>query len=128
LTELRLIAIVDDDDAVRGATETLLRSLGYATRAFESAESFLQSSLLSEDVCLILDVQMPNTSGIELQAKLSDRGLDIPIIFITAYPNQADEARALNAGAIGFLHKPVDEQRLVECLYEALNRRMGPAV
>jgi FixJ family two-component response regulator len=70
---------------------------------------------------------MPNMSGVELQARLSDLGVDIPIIFITAYPNKTDEARALNAGATGFLRKPVDEQRLVECLGEALNKRRGPA-
>jgi FixJ family two-component response regulator len=127
LTDLSLIAIVDDDDAVRGSTETLLRSLGFATRTFASAESFLQSSLLSETICLILDVQMPNMSGVELQARLSELGVDIPIIFITAYPNKNDETRALNAGATGFLRKPVNEQRLVECLGEAVSRRRGPA-
>ena len=127
LTDPPLIAIVDDDDAVRGATEQLLRSFGFTTRTFASAESFLKSSSLSETICLILDVQMPKMSGIELQAHLSDLGVEIPTIFITAYPDKTDEARALNAGAICFLRKPVDEQRLVECLGEALNRRSGPA-
>lgn len=127
MTDPSLIAIVDDDDAVRGATETLLRSLGFATRTFASAELFLQSSLLPETICLILDVQMPNMSGLKLQARLSELGVDIPIIFITAYPNKTDEARALNGGATGFLRKPVDEQRLVECLGEAVRRRRRPA-
>jgi FixJ family two-component response regulator len=72
---------------------------------------------------------MPKMSGVDLQDHLSQRGIDIPIIFITAYPDETIKARALNAGAICFLHKPFDLQgrRLVDCLYTALNRGKGPA-
>jgi FixJ family two-component response regulator len=94
LTEIPLISIVDDDDTVRVATESLVRSLGFETRTFASAESFLQSSSLSKTQCLILDVQMPNMSGIELQDHLSQLGFEIPIIFITAYPDEAVRQRA----------------------------------
>jgi FixJ family two-component response regulator len=122
LTEIPLISIVDDDDTVRAAIESLVRSLGFKTRTFASAELFLQSSSLSETRCLILDVQMPNMGGIELQDHLSKLDFEMPIIFITAYPDESVRQRALQAGAVGFLLKPseVHGQRFVDCLHEAL--------
>jgi FixJ family two-component response regulator len=122
LTEIPLISIVDDDDTVRAAIESLVRSLGFKTRTFASAELFLQSSSLSETRCLILDVQMPNMGGIELQDHLSKLGFEMPIIFITAYPDESVRQRALQAGAVGFLLKPFEVygQRFVDCLQEAL--------
>jgi FixJ family two-component response regulator len=124
--ELSLIAIVDDDDSVRTATESIVRSLGQETRTFPSAESFLQSPFL-ETSCLILDVQMPKMNGIQLQELLLRLGVNIPIIFITAYPDETDKSRALQAGAVGYLHKAFDlEQRLVDCLNKAL-KCDGPA-
>jgi FixJ family two-component response regulator len=128
LTETPLISIVDDDDLTRAAMENLVKSLGFSTRTFASAESFLESAAsVAETRCLILDVQMPEMSGVDLQDHLSQHGIAIPIIFITAYPDEATKARALNAGAICFLHKPLDLQgpRLVECLYAALGERKG---
>jgi FixJ family two-component response regulator len=85
--------------------------------------------VLAETRCLILDVQLPNMNGIELQHHLSRLGFDIPIIFMTAYRDETVKARALNGGAICFLHKPVDLQgrRLVDCLYAALDSGKGPA-
>jgi len=129
LTEIPLISIVDDDDNVLAATESLVRSLGFETRTFASSESFLQSSSLSETRCLILDVQLPNMSGVELQDHLSQLGFDIPIIFITAYPDEALTERVLQAGAVGLLHKPseVHGQRFDNCLYAALGRHKGAA-
>jgi FixJ family two-component response regulator len=122
LTEIPLISIVDDDDTVRAAIESLVRSLGFKARTFASAELFLQSSSLSETRCLILDVQMPNMGGIELQDHLSKLGFEMPIIFITAYPDESVRQRALQAGAVGFLLKPFEVygQRFVDCLHEAL--------
>jgi FixJ family two-component response regulator len=129
LTESPLIAIVDDDDTARAATESLVRSLGFKTHTFASGELFLQSSSLSETQCLILDVQMPNMTGIELQGHLSQLGFDIPLIFITAYPDEPVRQRALQAGAVGFLNKPFDiyGQSFVDCIHEALKRRKRPA-
>src|ERR1700739_1019885 len=98
-TDTPLISIVDDDDTVRAAIESLVRSLGFEARTFASAESFLQSSSPQETRCLILDVQMPIMSGIELQARLSELGFEIPIIFITAYPDEAGRRRAMEDGA-----------------------------
>jgi FixJ family two-component response regulator len=120
LTEIALISIVDDHSLTRAAIEDIVRSLGFSARTFASAESFLQSSLISKTGCLVLDVQMPKMSGVELQDHLSQNGIDIPIIFITAHPDEAIKARALNAGAIGFLRKPFDLQELAECLHTAL--------
>jgi FixJ family two-component response regulator len=128
VTDIPLISIVDDDDTVRAATKSLVGSLGFESRTFASAESFLQSSSLLETRCLILDVQMPNMSGIELQDRLSQLGFEIPIIFITAYPDDAIRERALQAGAVAFLHKPfeVHGQRFVDSLFVALERHKGP--
>src|SRR6202007_1498804 len=85
LTEIPLISIVDDDDLTRAAVESLVRSLGFSACTFASAESFLRSSSVLKTRCLILDVQMPKMSGVDLQDYLSRNGTDIPIIFITAY-------------------------------------------
>jgi len=125
VTDKPLIAIVDDDDVFRAALENLVRSLGWGTQAFASAEAYLQSSLVNQTNCLIADMQMPKMNGLELHARLSASGFDVPIIFITAYPEETVRARALNAGAVCFLHKPLDLQgrRLAECVEKALNRR-----
>ena len=109
--------------------ETLVKSLGLTARTFASAESYLQSSWVKKTHCLITDVQMPNISGLELQERLSHLGFDIPIIFITAYPDEAVRTKAINAGAVCFLHKPLDLQgpRVVDCLQAALSRPKGPS-
>jgi FixJ family two-component response regulator len=121
-----LISIVDDDSIVRGAIESLVTSLGFLACTFPSAEAFLQSSrLVAETSCLISDIQLPAISGVELLGRLADLGLSIPTIFITAYPDDAIRARALEAGAVCFLHKPFDGQSLIQCIDNALNRRSG---
>jgi FixJ family two-component response regulator len=127
LKEIPLISIVDDDDTVRAATESLVKSLGFETSTFASAESFLQSVALSKTRCLILDVQMPNMSGVELQNHLSRLGFDIPIIFMTAYPDESIKERVLAAGAVAFLRKPfeIHGKSFTDCLFAALNRRKG---
>jgi FixJ family two-component response regulator len=127
LAKVPLISIVDDDDLFRAAIEKLVKSLGLSARTFASAESYLQSSWVKETRCLITDLQMPNMSGLELQERLSHLGFDIPIIFITAYPNDAVRTKAINAGAVCFLHKPLDLQgpRVADCLQAALSRPKG---
>lgn len=113
---LHLVCIIDDDESVRAATTCLVRSLGFSAHTFASAEEFLQSPYVQETFCLIVDVQMPRMSGLELQSRLRAKGLSTPIIFITAYPEERTKARALNAGAIGFLDKPFDSETLIRCL------------
>jgi FixJ family two-component response regulator len=112
---------VDDDASVREATKGLVRSLGYGAAAFASAEDFLQSDHVNDTACLITDVQMPGLSGVELQSRLIAQGNCTPIIFITAFPEQRIRTRALEAGAVGFLSKPFDEDRLIEYIHAALN-------
>jgi FixJ family two-component response regulator len=118
-----MIAIVDDDASVRNGARALLKSLGYATAAFASAEEFLESGRLQQTACLITDVQMPGMSGIDLQNHLKACGDATPVIFVTAFPVDEVRQRALSAGAIGFLTKPFDEECLIACLENALAQR-----
>jgi FixJ family two-component response regulator len=115
-----VISIVDDDESFRQATASLIRSIGYATAAFASAEEFLQSDHVHDTACLISDVQMPGMSGIELQNRLIARGHRLPVIFITAFPEEKVRRRALEAGALCFLSKPFSDEKLISCLDQAL--------
>jgi FixJ family two-component response regulator len=115
-----VISIVDDDESVREATKGLVRSLGYTAATFASAEDFLQSNQVNDTSCLITDVQMPGLSGVELQSQLIAQGNSTPMIFVTAFPEERTRARALKAGAIGFLTKPFNEERLIEYIHAAL--------
>jgi FixJ family two-component response regulator len=122
LSKVPMISIVDDDRSLREATKGLVRSFGYGADAFASAEEFLQSDRVNDSSCLILDVNMPGLSGIELQSQLIARGNRMPIIFITAVPEETTRAKAIEAGAIGFLSKPFREEWLINHLDAALNR------
>jgi FixJ family two-component response regulator len=123
VSKVPVIAIVDDDDSFRRATANFVRSLGYGTAAFDSAEAFLESDRIHDTDCLITDVQMPGMTGIELQDQLIAQGHRLPVIFITAFPEMRARAQALAAGAVGFLAKPFNDQRLIACLNEALAAR-----
>src|SRR4051794_7950685 len=101
-----MIAIVDDDTSVRESMKGLVRSLGYKAATFRSAEEFLASTCLHDTWCLIADVQMPGVDGLELQNHLIAEGLHMPFILMTASPAEGLRARALGAGALGFLVKP----------------------
>ena len=120
-TEGPVISIVDDDASFRRATARLVRSLGHAVAAFGSAEEFLKSGRVRDSACLISDVQMPGMSGIELQSELIAQGVRLPVIFITAYPESNARERALASGALGFLNKPFNEDKLIACLDRALS-------
>jgi FixJ family two-component response regulator len=118
-----VISIIDDDPSVRKATDGLVRSLGYRSLTFASAEDFLESDHIEDTSCVITDVQMPGLSGVELQSVLIARGARLPMIFITAFPEDRIRRSVLEAGAIGFLSKPFEEAVLIEHLQAAL----GPA-
>ena len=120
MTKNPLISVVEDDQFFRDSMGRLMRSLGYTVEAFPSAADFLASSRLVETACLIADVHMPGMTGIELYRHLVDAGRVIPTILVTAYPNDADRAHALNDGVLCYLPKPVDEQDLTRCLRTAL--------
>ena len=115
-----IIAIVDDDESMREATENLVRSLGYHASTFSSADEFLNFEQLHDTSCLITDLHMPGLSGIDLQDRLIARGHRIPIIFITGYPDENVRTRAIKAGAVGFLSKPYNHDHLLGCLDKAL--------
>jgi len=116
----KLVAIVDDDAAVRVALEGLLRSAGLAARAFGSAEEFIQSGQQSQVGCLITDIRMPGISGLELQAKLNADHCKTPIIFITAHGDAQMRMQALRGGAVEFLAKPFNDEALLETVRAAL--------
>ncbi len=115
-----MISIVDDDAVVRQATSNLVRSLGLAAAVFPSAEEFLASDRLRDTACLIADVQLPGLNGLELQNRLRAGGHQTPVVFITAFPNEGARTTALGDGAIGYLGKPYDAERLIDCLARAL--------
>jgi FixJ family two-component response regulator len=116
-----LVAIVDDDESMRTAIQDLLSSVGVKARSFASAEEFLLSGQQNEFACLISDIRMRGMTGLELQAKLVAQGCRIPIIFITAYGNTRMRLQALSAGAVEFLGKPFDDERLIGTVRAALN-------
>jgi FixJ family two-component response regulator len=118
-----MISIIDDDESVCLAIESLVRSLGFEVRTFSSAEEFLLSPDRHETACLISDVQMPNMSGIELQQHLAAQGDGTPIMFITAFANERIEAQVMQAGAVCFLRKPFTASALIEGLQKALDNR-----
>jgi FixJ family two-component response regulator len=120
--ETKLVAIVDDDDSVRGTLQELLRSAGFSSRAFESAEAFLGSGDQRETACLITDIRMPGMSGLELQARLNAEHCKIPTIFITAHGDEEMRFKALREGAVEFLPKPFDDDILIESVRAALAR------
>jgi len=110
------IAVVDDDESVREATTSLLRSLGYIAKGFPSADDFMKSNRLRITSCLVADVQMPGLSGLALYGQLAASGNPIPTILITAYPDEEIRSRALSAGVTGYLVKPFSEKELLDCI------------
>ena len=120
LLTLSAISVIDDDASVRAATDNLLSSHGYMVHTFASAEEFLQSARLDDSSCVIADVQMPAMSGLDLLTHMRAQGYAVPFIFITAFPEESVRARALKAGAIGFLAKPFAGPTLIKCLVAAL--------
>jgi FixJ family two-component response regulator len=117
-----LIAIVDDDDSLRKSLDNLIRSVGFRTQGFSSAEAFLSSNHIHDTTCLILDVRMPGMSGLELQRQLGAANRRIPIIFVTAHADGDARAQALAAGAVDFLYKPFHEEVLLKAIDTALKR------
>jgi FixJ family two-component response regulator len=127
VAEIPIISVVDDDASVRDATVRLLKGLGFSAFAFASAKEFLLSPRLADTCCLIADVEMPGMTGVELQEHLIAHGHSTPMIFITAFPDDRVRERAMRGGAVGFLNKPFDEPRLLECVERALMRRKNAA-
>jgi len=114
-----LIVIVDDDASVRQSARRLIRSFGYRAQAFASGKEFLDAVSDRQVCCIVLDVRMPDMDGLEVQRHLAERGLRIPIVFLTGRASDDEERRARSAGAIDFLRKPVDTATLRRVLQKA---------
>ena len=115
-----LISLVDDDESFRTSTSRLLRVMGFIVQSFSSAEDFLSSPCVHETACLILDVQMPGTSGPELQTWTIEMGLKIPVIFVTANPEQRNRILETERSAVDVLLKPFSEEALLRAVKTAL--------
>jgi FixJ family two-component response regulator len=116
------VYIVDDDISIREALSTLLRSVGLAVRTFASAVEFLDAALPDVAACLVLDVRLPGLSGLDLQGELARAGVHIPIIFISGHGDIPMTVRAMKAGAVEFLPKPLREQDLLGAIAEAIDK------
>jgi FixJ family two-component response regulator len=120
MSDIPLIALVDDDEAIRDAIQSLLRAVGLRAAVFASAEDFLQADQRQATACLIVDVRMPRMSGLELQRQLATAHGPIPIIFITAHGDKETRTRALREGAVAFLDKPFSDEVLLRAVQAAL--------
>ncbi|MBN3765798.1 response regulator [Burkholderia sp. Ac-20365] len=121
MQEVPVISIVDDDESIRLALSSLIRSMGWTAHVFESAQAFLDSGLIPAVSCLISDIQMPGMTGLELQQRLLDDGHRLPIVFITAFGSEAVRQQAMNQGAAHFLLKPLDPSVIEHCLHQLVN-------
>lgn len=121
------VFIVDDDPAISAALSRLFRSVGLAAQSFGCGREFLAQAANLRAGCLILDLRLPDLSGLELQAELVRAGIRLPVIFLTAHGSESLRAKALQAGALGFLEKPVQDQTLLAMVFQALDRdRQAP--
>ncbi|AMV44296.1 response regulator transcription factor [Paraburkholderia caribensis] len=121
-----IVSIVDDDRSVRRATRSLVRSLGWEVRVYESGEEFLDADLILDVACIISDVQMKGITGLEMYEALLERGPAPPVIFITAFPSEATHERAMKLGAICVFSKPVDPAQIKKRL-EDIGSENAPA-
>jgi len=117
-----VIAIVDDDPSVREGLHSLIRSAGWRVETFASAQEFLTRRGADAPSCLILDLQLPGLSGLDLQRRMAEVNLEIPIVFLTGHGDIPASVQAMKAGAIEFLTKPVEEEDILRAIQEALQR------
>jgi FixJ family two-component response regulator len=116
------VYIVDDDSGVRRAVQDLVESVGLRAESFATGQEFLNKKRTSDPSCLVLDVRLPQMSGLDFQHMLADVGVQIPIIFITAHGDIPMSVRALKSGAVEFLTKPFRDQDLLDAIQQALQR------
>jgi FixJ family two-component response regulator len=121
-----IIGVVDDDQSVREGLSSLIRSAGLRVETFASAQEFLSRSGAGTFSCLVLDIQMPGLSGLDLQKHMTEAEIEIPIVFLTGHGDIPASVRAMKAGAVEFLTKPFEEQELLRAIEEAIERdRLG---
>ena len=116
------VFVVDDDTSVRTAMKRLIQSVGFQVETFDSAQAFLEHGSHDGPACLILDVRMPEMSGIELQQQLTRVGLGMPIVFITGHGNIPMSVKAMKAGAVDFIEKPFEDQKLIDAINLAIKK------
>ena len=114
------VHVVDDDASVRSALSRLFRSAGHPARTFDTARAYLEKCSPGDSGCVVLDIKMPGMDGLTLQERMSERGLDIPIVFISGHADVASSVRAMKQGAVDFLEKPFDHQDLLEAVDRAI--------
>lgn len=117
-----VVIVIDDDASVRTAVKELIESVGLKVSLYASAGAFLEADIPDITSCLVLDVRLPDVSGVKLQEKLSRAGVDVPIVFISAYADVAMAVSAMKAGAVDFLTKPFRCQDLLDAVFTALER------
>ena len=117
-----IVFVVDDDPSVRRSLKRLIKSAGFTVESFASAQEFLERPRPDIPGCLVLDIHMPGVSGLDLQDELAAAEVNLPIIFLTGYGTVPASVRAMKAGAVDFLEKPVDDRALVDAIQHAVER------
>ena len=120
--EQAMVFVVDDDESVRESLESLIRSAGLRVLAFASAQEFLESPRDDVTSCLVLDLRLPGQSGLDLQKRMTELNIQIPIVFITGHGDIPTSVRAIKAGAVEFLTKPFRDQALLDAIHQAIER------
>jgi FixJ family two-component response regulator len=121
-TDQPVVFVIDDDASVREAVEDLLRSMGLAVESFASTQEFLQRKRADAPGCIVLDVRLPGSSGLEFQRTLMKSGIDLPVVFISGHGDISMSVQAIKAGAIDFLTKPLHEQKLLDAIQTGIER------
>jgi len=114
------VHVVDDDESIRSALSRLFRAAGHSVRTFESAQAYLAEASPDEPGCLVLDIRMPGMDGLTLQERMSDRGFNAPIVFVSAHGDISTSVRAMKLGAVDFLEKPFDDEDLLDAVVRAI--------
>tara|TARA_R110000850_G_scaffold66052_4_gene147241 strand:- start:182 stop:808 length:627 start_codon:yes stop_codon:yes gene_type:complete len=122
MSETRLIHLVDDDEAVRHSASFMLRHAGFAVKTYSDGVAFLESAQQAALGCILLDVQMPHMDGLEVQQRLNDLGISLPVIVLTGHGDVEVAVKAMKAGAVDFVEKPYEKQTLVSALTRAFER------
>jgi FixJ family two-component response regulator len=117
-----VVFVIDDDAFMRGALDSLLRSVGLDVSVFASPEEFMRTARPDAPGCLVLDLHLPGTSGLVVQQELAHAGIGLPVIFISGHVDVPDTKRAMKAGAVAFLTKPFHEQELLDAVHAAIER------
>ncbi len=120
--DARIVHVVDDDEAIRQSVSFMLRKAGYTVETYPTGTAFLKAATLTTTGCVLLDVRMPDTDGLEVQARLAQQGIGLPVIMLTGHGDVTLAVRAIKAGAIEFLEKPFERVALIAAIEQALDQ------